>query len=46
MNLLSIELQSRENAVEFYKSCGYDIKEKSFKLWDVIQHYLMIKTIK
>ena len=22
------------------------IKETSFKLWDIIQHYLMVKTIK
>lgn len=46
MNLTEIQLQSRENAVEFYKNCGYVIKEKSFKLWDLIQHYLMIKIIK
>jgi len=40
-----IELQSRENAVEFYKASGYTIKEKSFILWDIIQHYLMTKSI-
>lgn len=45
LNLSSIELQSRENAVEFYKSQGYLIKETSFKLWDIIQHYLMVKSI-
>ncbi len=45
LHLNSIELQARENAVEFYKSCGYTIKEKSFCLWDIIQHYLMTKTI-
>ena len=45
INILSIELQARENAVEFYKSQGYSIKETSFKLWDIIQHYLMVKTI-
>ena len=44
--LTTIELQARENAVEFYKSCGYTIKEKSFCLWDIIQHYLMVKEIK
>ena len=42
-NLSSIELQARENAIEFYKSQGYIIKEMSFKLWDIIQHYLMTK---
>ena len=44
--LVSIELQARENAVDFYKSCGYTIKEKSFLLWGQIQHYLMEKKIK
>jgi GNAT superfamily N-acetyltransferase len=46
LNLITIELQARENAVEFYKSQGYFIKETSFKLWDIIQHYLMAKEIK
>jgi len=41
-----IELQARDNALEFYKSCGYTVKEKSFILWDIIQHYLMIKELK
>lgn len=45
IGLSSIELQARENAVEFYKSQGYVIKETSFKLWDIIQHYLMVKAI-
>ena len=45
-NLSSIELQARENAIEFYKSQGYIIKEPSFKLWDIIQHYLMTKELK
>ncbi len=43
LQLKTIELQARENALEFYKSQGYSVKEKSFKLWDVIQHYLMTK---
>jgi N-acetylglutamate synthase-like GNAT family acetyltransferase len=46
INLTSVELQARENAVEFYKSQCYSIKEPSFKLWDIIQHYLMVKEIK
>jgi len=46
INLKTIELQARENAVEFYKSQGYLVKESSFKLWDIIQHYLMKKEIK
>lgn len=43
--LQTIELQARENAVEFYKSQGYIVKETSFKLWNIIQHYLMTKEI-
>lgn len=45
MHLKSIELQARENALEFYKNCGYTIKEKSFLLWGQIQHYLMEKKL-
>jgi N-acetylglutamate synthase-like GNAT family acetyltransferase len=45
IGLTTIELQARENAVEFYKSQGYEVKETSFKLWDIIQHYLMTKEI-
>lgn len=40
-----IVLQARENAVAFYKSCGYHMVEKSFLLWDSIQHYLMEKKL-
>lgn len=43
MQLKTIELQARENALDFYKSQGYIVKETSFKLWDIIQHYLMSK---
>ncbi len=42
----TIELQARENAVEFYKAKGYTIKEPSFKLWGIIQHYLMTKNLR
>lgn len=45
LGLKTIELQARENAVEFYKSNGYTIKEKSFLLWGLIQHYLMTKDL-
>jgi N-acetylglutamate synthase-like GNAT family acetyltransferase len=45
LQLNKIELQARENAVDFYKNAGYSIKEKSFKLWDIIQHYLMEKAL-
>ncbi len=45
IGLRTIELQARENAVDFYKNCGYSIKEKSFLLWGIIQHYLMEKEL-
>jgi N-acetylglutamate synthase-like GNAT family acetyltransferase len=38
-------LQAREIAIEFYKKCGYTIAEKSFLMWDLIQHYLMKKKL-
>lgn len=44
-NVKTIMLQSRENAVQFYTSNGYLIAEKTFKLWDLIQHYKMIKQL-
>ncbi|HEY1038188.1 MAG TPA: GNAT family N-acetyltransferase [Bacteroidia bacterium] len=40
-----IILHSRENAVEFYKSCGYELVEKSYLMWGEIQHYLMRKNL-
>lgn len=39
-------LQARENAVKFYESCGYTVKEKSYLLFEEIQHYLMEKEIR
>lgn len=46
IGLKTLELQARENALEFYKSQDYSVKETSFKLWDIIQHYLMTKELK
>lgn len=46
MGLVKIELQARENALAFYKANGYELKETSFKLWDLIQHYLMAKNLR
>ena len=45
IGLTTIELQARENAVAFYETNNYLLKEKSFKLWDIIQQYLMYKNI-
>ena len=38
-------LQAREIALEFYKKRGYTVVEKSFLMWDEIQHYLMDKKL-
>jgi predicted GNAT family N-acyltransferase len=45
IGLNQIELQARENAVQFYKQCGYNTVSESFKLWELIQHYLMVKKL-
>jgi N-acetylglutamate synthase-like GNAT family acetyltransferase len=36
-------LDARENAVQFYESLGYQIVEKSYLLFNEIQHYRMRK---
>jgi N-acetylglutamate synthase-like GNAT family acetyltransferase len=38
-----IILHARENALEFYKRCGYREVEKSYLMWGEIQHTLMEK---
>jgi N-acetylglutamate synthase-like GNAT family acetyltransferase len=43
MGMKNIELHARENALEFYLSQGYELKEKTHNLWSVIQHYRMLK---
>jgi predicted GNAT family N-acyltransferase len=40
-----IILHARENAVEFYKSNGYNLIEDSYLLFGEIQHYLMKKKV-
>ncbi|MBT5077341.1 MAG: GNAT family N-acetyltransferase [Candidatus Marinimicrobia bacterium] len=40
-----IILHSRENAVKFYEKNGFIVIEKSYLLFDKIQHYLMEKII-
>lgn len=39
-------LQARDYAVPFYEKSGYILKEKTFNLWGIIQHYLMTKKLK
>ena len=41
----NIILQARENALKFYWKNGYEIIEKSYLLFDEIQHWLMLKKI-
>ena len=41
----NIILQARENALKFYWKNGYEIIEKSYLLFDEIQHWLMVKKI-
>lgn len=36
-------LHARDYAVDFYLALGYTTVEKSYKLFDVLQHYLMEK---
>jgi N-acetylglutamate synthase-like GNAT family acetyltransferase len=38
-------LQARENAVEFYKRNGFEVLEKTYLMWDIIQHYKMIRRL-
>ena len=40
-----IILQSRKNAVKFYETNGYKIIEKSYLLFNEIQHWLMVKEL-
>lgn len=40
-----IIMQAREIAVPFYEKCGYRIVEKTFLLWNSIQHYMMEKDL-
>jgi predicted GNAT family N-acyltransferase len=42
---IEIILHARENAIEFYKSNGYNIVEESYVLFGEIQHYLMKKKV-
>ena len=41
----NIVLEAREPAVNFYKKLGYSVIEKSYLLFDEIQHFRMIKEL-
>jgi ribosomal protein S18 acetylase RimI-like enzyme len=40
-----ITLHAREQAISFYKRNGYEVKEKSYLMWGIIQHYRMEKML-
>jgi len=44
-NILTVVLDAREPAVGFYQKLGYSIEEKSYVLFNEIQHYRMIKQL-
>ena len=44
-NYTSIILNAREPVVGFYEKLGYKIIEKSYLLFDCIQHYKMHKSL-
>ena len=45
MQLNVVILQARQDAVPFYEHHGYNVVEKTFLLFDEIQHYLMRKEL-
>ncbi|MDF2450304.1 MAG: acetyltransferase, family [Bacteroidota bacterium] len=45
IHLHTVELQARKNALEFYLKNGYTNLGPSFKLWDIIEHFLMKKEL-
>jgi predicted GNAT family N-acyltransferase len=44
-NFQSIMLQARDTAIPFYQSLGYSLVQKSYLLFDTIQHYEMRKDL-
>lgn len=45
LNLKTINLDARINAVKFYESCGYKVIGESYLLFGVIPHFKMEKEI-
>jgi len=41
----SITLNARDNAVQFYQSCGYELGDKTHLLYKKIQHFSMTKLL-
>ncbi|MCW9047339.1 MAG: GNAT family N-acetyltransferase [Gammaproteobacteria bacterium] len=44
-NARELFLHARQNALGFYEKSGYQITEKSYLLFDSIQHYKMVKIL-
>lgn len=44
-NAHKLILNARENALGFYEKLGYKVTEKSYVLFDSIQHYRMMKDL-
>ena len=44
-NAHELFLNARENALGFYEKLGYQVTEKSYLLFDSIQHYKMVKSL-
>ncbi|GAB3530993.1 hypothetical protein GCM10027443_12540 [Pontibacter brevis] len=45
MGAMTLTLQARENAVNFYRRNGYEVVEKTYVLFGTIQHYRMTKQL-
>jgi predicted GNAT family N-acyltransferase len=45
LGIKKIILHARDYAVDFYSNLGYELKEPSYKLFDVLQHFLMEKEL-
>jgi N-acetylglutamate synthase-like GNAT family acetyltransferase len=46
MDLETVILHARENALPFYRHHGYTLVKRSYLLFDEIQHYLMSKRVR
>lgn len=46
LGIEKIILHARDYAVDFYKNLGYKLIEPSYKLFDILQHFLMEKNLK
>ena len=45
LGAVSLTLQARENAVNFYRRNGYEVVEETYVLFGTIQHYRMTKQL-